>query len=137
MYNFIFYFFYTNFKRFKNKKDREIKWNACAFLLVFLLMHLAFLGSIIRSIFSIKATWHFHGVGLQIYGLLFFALLGSGIFKYYTPERISQIEQKYLEVKILTFKNSVLIILLFFVPLIISIVLTNVTLFGSVIYHGN
>ncbi len=137
MYNFIFYFFYTNFERFKNKKAGDSRIRASGFFLVLLIMQLFFLLSIIRYVFDIRTRWDLHGLGFQLCVLFVCALSGFGIFKYYNDKRMSKIEQKYSGVKILTFKNSVLVALLFFVPMIASIIITKLAASGSVFYHGN
>ena len=132
MYTFIFYFFCTIYKK---KNDGSERLTACIYTWTAQFIHILLLLGIIKYIYFIS-TDNILGAndftktyfGNKLYGVIFIALPWIIIlFRYYNKKRISKIEQKYLNIKILTFKNTCKILLLMVVPLIIVISIAIIT----------
>ena len=132
MYKFIFYYFYTIYKK---RKDNGEKLSACMFTWAAQFLHLCLIYAIIKYIYFIDTnkvlpTYNFSNFYFynKVYMAIFIAIPWIVIlYRYYSQERISKIEQKYSGVKILTFKNFSKMLLIIIGPLLIVIRIAIIT----------
>jgi hypothetical protein len=129
MYHFIYYFFYTLYQK---RKGENAKIPASVYTWFAQFIHLVLLLAIIKYLFSYNILYEnslLHFLFRDRFYAMFWVALPWIIilYKYYNTERISTIEQKYIGIRILTLKNSLLMVLFLLVPFIIVIRIAIIT----------
>ena len=133
MYDFVFFYFYSVYKKSKNGGERG---TAITFAFFTQAVHFGLIFGLIKMTYAIatkgesmpdggifKIILPNHFWGMFTIGLPWIFIL----YRYYTPERIMKIEEHYTGIKILTVKNFLKILLLIIVPVLIGIKVSNFT----------
>ena len=129
MYNYIFYFFYTIYKR---RKDGGERFSGVVFTWAAQLAHILFLLAIIRYGFHtdiIPKNNFTNFIFRDRFYMQFTIALPwiVALYFYYNQKRIDEIEQKYSNTKIISLKNGLMVASLLLIPFIIAIRIAIIT----------
>ncbi len=133
MYNFVFYYFYSIYRKGKDGGERG---TAVTFAFVTQAIHVFLIYGIIKLIYAqVTGGGRMPDNGIfkillpdRFWGMFTIALPWIIIlYRYYNPRRILKIEERYAGIKMMTAPNAFKIILLIVVPVLIGIKVSNFT----------
>lgn len=128
MYNFVFYFIY----KYKLRKEDsfEVRFTASIAVLITVFFHLLFVASCIRFFGDYKGKlFQFHNdkmINKVILAIIAIVLIGLN-FLYFSKKRTNRIVEKYEKTieDILSLRNTLMLLVIVFAPLIIGIYFLN------------